>query len=212
MSVISQEKPSIAFFRFIDWLVRLLEGKLCAYFAGWAKSHLGRGSTVIGSRSIFVGEGSSVGRYAWIHAIHEYKSFTYKPSIKIGVRFYASQRLHISAINSVVIGNDCLFGSSVYVSDHNHGSYKGNLQSNPNEAPLERPLISDGSVVIGSNVWIGDNVVIVGSVKIGDGVVVGANSVITSDIPENTIAVGIPARVIKKFNSVNCKWEEVIKL
>jgi lipopolysaccharide O-acetyltransferase len=67
-------------------------------------------------------------------------------------------------------------------------------------------LFSSGPVIIGSNVWVGDNVVIVGPVRIGDGVVIGANSVVTSDIPENVIAVGAPARIIKSFDKTSGEW------
>ena len=54
-------------------------------------------------------------------------------------------------------------------------------------------------ITIGDNVWIGGNVVITPGVKVGNGVVIGAGSVVTKDIPDNCIAAGNPARVIREI-------------
>lgn len=206
-----QERPRVAIFRLFGWVAYTLEGKFSAYLAGWKRSYLGRGSRVIGTRFITADEKLSIGRYAWIEAVSESGGNCYSPAIKIGKWFFASERLHISAINRIEIGDNCLFGSCVYISDHNHGSYKGEEQSHPNEPPLMRKLVSHGPVVIGSNVWIGDNVTIVGPVSIGDGVVVGANSVVTCDVRDNVVVAGVPAKIIKQFNFASGKWEALEK-
>lgn len=205
--VAAQERPRVALFRVVGWLVYIIEGKTSAYMVGWKRAYLGRGSRVIGTRFITACEGLSIGRYAWIEAVTKSGEDLYNPQISFGRGFHASERLHISAINRIEIGDDCLFGSCVYISDHNHGSYKGAEQSRPDEPPVMRKLISHGPVVIGTNVWLGDNVTIVGPVRIGNGVVVGANSVVTHDVPSNVIVGGIPAKILKQFNFTNCKWE-----
>lgn len=205
--VLEQERPSVALFRFFGWAAYTIKGKFSAYILGWKKSYLGPGSMVIGTRLITVGEKISIGRYAWIDAVAQYREQTFSPEIRIGQRFYASERLHISSINRVEIGDDCLFGSCVYISDHNHGSYKGQEQSHPGQPPVERKLVSHGPVIIGSNVWIGDNVIIIGPVWIGDGVVIGANSVVTRNISSNLIVAGAPAKTIKQFNFSSGQWE-----
>lgn len=207
--VVKQERsPRVAFFRAIAWLIGMVEGKVLAYFVGWKKAYVGRGSRVIGTRFITVQGPLSVGRYAWIEAVAEYGGEAYCPAIKFGEGFHASERLHISAINRIEIGDNCLFGSCIYVSDHNHGAYKGSVQSSPLEDPIARRLVSFGPVIIGSNVWLGDNVVIIGPVKIGNGVVIGANSVVTKDIPDRVVATGAPAKVLKYFNDESEKWEK----
>jgi len=205
--VLSQERPRAALFQLIRWFTYIIEGKISAYLVGWDKSYLGCGSRVLRTRYITMGRHSSIGRYAWIEAVVESGDEVYRPVIQFGERFHASERLHVSAINKVEIGDDCLFGSGVYISDHNHGSYKGEGQSDPGAPPVSRKLVSHGPVTIGSNVWIGDNVTIMGPVRIGDGVVVGANSVVTHDVPDNVIIGGIPAKILKEFNSANSKWE-----
>ena len=205
--VISREYPRAAVFRFFNWLLYIVEGKFLAYCVGWNKAYVGRGARIIGTRSMTIGENLSIGRCSWIEAVFECGARIYCPVIVIGAGFSASERLHISAINRIEIGDNCLFGSCAYISDHNHGSYKKEGQSYPGDPPVDRALVSHGPVVIGSNVWIGDNVVIVGSVRIGDGVVIGANSVVTSDVPDNVIVAGVPAKVLKKYNHNNNQWE-----
>ena len=210
-SVVKQERLRVVFFRVIAWIIYMMEGKLFAYFVGWNKAYVGRGSRVIGTRFISVRGSMSVGRYTWIEAVTEFGGERYCPEIQFGDGFHASERLHVSANNYIEIGDNCLFGSCVYVSDHNHGSYKGDVQSHPNEPPGVRKLVSHGSVVIGSNVWIGDNVTIVGPVRVGDGVVIGANSFVAHDVPDNVIVGGVPAKILKEFNFTNGKWEIVAK-
>ena len=65
--------------------------------------------------------------------------------------------------------------------------------------PVERELISKGPVIIGNNVWIGRNVTIMSGVTVGDGAVIGANAVVTHDVPAYSIAVGCPAKVIRRI-------------
>jgi lipopolysaccharide O-acetyltransferase len=198
---------------YVPWAIcRLLyeqvTSRLHARLIGWPSSYLGPGGRVLGSQHIAVGAKAHINRYAWIEAVHSFRGQLFHPAIRIGRRFSASDRLHISCTNCVEIGDDCLLGSGVYISDHNHGIYSGDDQSAPAQAPVDRALECRGAVVIGSRVWIGDNVVIVGSLTIGDGAVIGANSVVKQDVPGNAIAAGTPVRVLKRFNTDSGKWEK----
>ncbi|MBQ4059178.1 MAG: hypothetical protein IJD40_09635 [Lachnospiraceae bacterium] len=69
-----------------------------------------------------------------------------------------------------------------------------------NISPVQRKLSSKGPVKIGKNVWIGRCTSILSGVTIGDNVIVGANSVVTHDIPDNCMAVGVPAKIIKRLD------------
>ncbi len=204
----ANERPVSAVIYLIRETINLIFGMFAATAAGWTESILGPGHKVRGSKGITMGKNASIKRQAWIEAVFSYNAQTFSPTISVGQGFVAADRLHISAINRIEIGDNCLFGSGVYISDHNHGVYKGSDQSSPQEPPIERKLVSFGPVVIGDNVWIGDHVVIIGPVTIGKGVVVGANSVVTRDIPDNTIAAGSPARILKKFNLALGQWEQ----
>lgn len=186
-----------------------LRGRLVAKILGWQGSYLGPASKILGTRAITVGEGAYINRYAWIEAVHDFAGQAFCPTIQIGRGFSASDRIHITAINRIEIGDNCLFGSGVFVGDHNHGGYRGDEQSTPLESPVQRKLVSHGPVIIGSNVWLGDNVVVIGPVRIGNGVVVGANSVITGDLPDCVIAVGSPAKIIKKYDEEQGTWVKI---
>lgn len=180
-----------------------------AKILGWPESYLGPGSKVLGTLAIKVDGSAYINRYAWIEAVHNFGDQSFEPSISIGRGIAVSDRFHVSAINRIEIGDNCLIGSGVLITDHNHGAYRGGAQSIPLEPPVRRMLVSHGPVIIGKNVWLGDNVVIIGPVRIGDGVVVGANSLVTKDIPDGVIAGGVPARILKKFDPKTAQWEPV---
>ena len=96
----------------------------------------------------------------------------------------------IFASSYIKIGNDCMIAPGVYIVDSNHGIKKGILMR-------KQPMVSK-PVLIGNDVWIGAGAKILAGVKIGDGSIIGTGAVVTKDIPANSIAAGVPARVIKK--------------
>jgi len=182
-------------------------GRWRAFIVGWPQGFIGAGPRIIGTAYIHAAPQSSVGRHAWIEAVAQFENLTTVPRIELGERFSASERLHIACVNRVTFGYDCLLGSSVHITDHNHGCYKGITQSHPDLAPIARPLVSGGIVEIGNRVWIADNCVVIGPARIGDGSIVGANSVVTGNVPAGVMVAGTPARIIKSFNLLSGQWE-----
>lgn len=168
--------------------------------------HLGARSVIRGRRHISFGRGVHVGGSIWIEAVTRYGADDFEPRIAIGDGSSFSDGVHITCIDSIVIGRDVLMGSRVYISDHGHGIYKGGRQSSPRVPPTARPLGGGGPVAVGDKVWIGDNVVIVGPVTIGSGAVIGANSVVRHDVPANSIVAGAPARLLKHFDENSSTW------
>ncbi|MFN3444236.1 MAG: acetyltransferase [Bacteroidia bacterium] len=123
----------------------------------------------------------------------------------VKINFY----VHITASNSVVIGDNVLMASKIYISDTIHGSYLGDgNDTSPLISPNDR-LLSYKNVTIEDNVWIGEFVSVLPGAHIGKGAIIGTMSVVTGHIPEYTIAVGAPAKVIKKFNFETQRWERV---
>lgn len=130
-------------------------------------------------------------------------------TLLIGDNVQVNDFVHITAGERVEIQDNVLIASKVYISDTVHGSYgKHNIHSDPTIPPSERPLINS-PVVIEENVWLGDGVCVLPNVTIGKGSIVGANAVVTKSIPAFSIAAGIPARVIKKYNFDSKKWENI---
>lgn len=117
--------------------------------------------------------------------------------------------VHIAAKNSVKIGDNVLIASKVFISDINHGSYKGDeYDSHPFSIPKDRDE-TYSSIEIESDVWIGEGVMILPGVKIGRGSVIGAASVVTKSVPPASLAVGNPAKVVKIFCMERGKWIKV---
>ncbi len=108
--------------------------------------------------------------------------------LEIGDRTFLNYGVDICAVKLVRIGCDCLIGTHVSILDNDFHQLTARDQM-----PESRP------VLIGDGVWIGTRAVILPGVTIGRGAVVGAGSVVTSDITERSLAVGNPARVIRKF-------------
>lgn len=129
--------------------------------------------------------------------------------LHIGKNVQINDYVHITAMSNVVIGNNVLLASKIYISDCTHGSYSGDEKdSSPSVCPIERPL-STKSVYISDDVWLGEFVTVLPGVTIGKGTIVGANSVVTKDLPDYVIAVGTPAKPIKKYNFDSQRWEKI---
>ena len=103
---------------------------------------------------------------------------------------------HIGCINEVKIGARVLIASRVYISDHSHG---GTTLKDLSVPPNERLLQSKGPVIIEDDVWLGEGVAVMLRVHIGNSSIIDVNSVVTKDIPPNSVAAGSPARVIKSI-------------
>ncbi len=116
----------------------------------------------------------------------------YGYNISIGENFYSNHNLVILDCAKVEFGNNVFIGP-------NCGFYTA-------EHPLDverriKGLEYAKPIKVGNNVWLGGNVVVLSGVTIGDNSVIGAGSVVTKDIPKNTVAVGNPCRVIKKLEN-----------
>ena len=130
--------------------------------------------------------------------------------IKIGKNCRIGDNVHISAAYSVTIGHNFLLASNILITENDHGHYAGGgYDSPPDIEPNERELVS-APIEIGNKVWIGESVIILKGVRIGNGCVIGAGSIVKHDIPENCIALGSPAKVVKRFDAAQKKWKRVV--
>ena len=123
-------------------------------------------------------------------------SETQSPRLKIGCRCNFGDFNHITASNSIVIGDDVLTGRWVTITDNSHGSITHEHLLIP---PLKRPIVSKGPVSVGNRVWIGDKATILPGVTVGEGAVIAANAVVTKDVPAYSMVAGNPAKVIKQI-------------
>jgi acetyltransferase-like isoleucine patch superfamily enzyme len=122
------------------------------------------------------------------------------PVVTIGDRCLIGRGSGIVGHFSIEIGNDVWTGHNVYITDQNHG-YEDVTK------PISQQSQPERAVKIGDGSWLGYGSVVLPGVTIGDHCVIGANSVVTRDVPSFSVAVGVPARVIKKY--VDNSWVEV---
>lgn len=112
----------------------------------------------------------------------------YGTQIRVGKRFFANFCFTVLDEAPVIIGDDCFIGPNVSI-------YTACHSTNPVERNTRQEWAKP--VTIGNNVWIGGSVTILAGVTIGNNCTIGAGAVVTHNIPDNAIAVGNPARVIK---------------
>jgi len=203
------DRPIWAAWILLGRVISKVKSSFAAYLLRAPGLHLGPGCVVRGSNFIRFGSNVYAHGHLWVEAVSDYRGQRFSPHIEIADEVSFSEGVHISCIERITIGKRVLFGSRVYLSDHNHGLYKGPMQSSPDEPPTERQLGGGGPVEIGENAWIGDNVVIVGPISIGRGSIIGANSVVRADVPDYTMAAGVPAKALRRFDAPSGLWCKV---
>ena len=105
-------------------------------------------------------------------------------SVQIGHSFYIGHFCNIILNSNSIIGNNCNISQGVTLGVSGQGEKRG--------VPI-----------LGDNVYVGANAVIAGKVKIGDNVIIVANSLVNKSIPNNSIAIGVPAKVVKEIDKNN---------
>ena len=163
------------------WYIRLLAP---------VYQHRGRGSKIYGSvrmdtppyRRFFLGDHSVIESYCCINnAVGD-----------VVIGDYTRIGIHNTIIGPVCIGNHVNLAQGIIVTALNH-----NFEDKTKR--IEEQGITTKPVIIGDDVWIGANAVILPGVTIGKHCVVAAGAVVTKDVPDNTIVGGVPAKEIKKI-------------
>jgi acetyltransferase-like isoleucine patch superfamily enzyme len=188
-------------FRRIYW--KIIAGLLYS----WQFKSFGKRSKIIaplrldGKKNIEIGSHCYIQHKTWLGCVgltgEQY------PVLKIGNHCTIGHFNHIYATKSITIEDYVLTADKVFITDCLH-SYQ-----NPLIPIIQQPIQQIAIVVIGEGSWLGENVCVIGA-KIGKHCVIGANSVVNKDIPDYSVAVGIPAKVVKKYNFETKQWEKQI--
>ena len=152
-----------------------------------------------GAKNIIIGKAVIVSYKAWLAAVPLTGSDDC--ILEIGDGTTIGNFNHIYATSSVILGKKVLTADKVYISDNLHGYERIDLPI------MDQPVKQNKRVSIGDGTWIGENVCILGSV-IGKNCVVGANAVVTKDIPDFSVAVGNPAKIIKRYCLESKTWKK----
>jgi acetyltransferase-like isoleucine patch superfamily enzyme len=138
--------------------------------------------------------GLSIGDSSWIMTGCRFHVFNYRgipqAGIRIGKHTFIGEGSIIRGQGGVVVGDNVLFGPRVSVLAVNH------VFTDPNRPIMEQGITAEG-IRIDDNCWIGAGATILDGVTVGRGACVGAGSVVTHDVPAHSLAVGVPARVIR---------------
>ncbi len=150
-------------------------------------------TTIFNEQYISVGDDTLIGPGVALSAgmVPGQECITY-PVVSIGNRCLIGKGSGIVGHFSITIGDDVWTGHHVYITDQNHGYTDITI-------PIAQQSQPERAVTIGSRSWIGHGSVILPGVTIGEHVVIGANSVVTRDIPSYSVAVGSPAKVIRRY-------------
>ena len=136
---------------------------------------------------------------------NRFEVYTSSGRLEFGNNVQINDFCHISSLCSIIIGDNTLIASRVFITEHNHGLYSSQESADGEIMPIvSSPIDRDyetSPVNIGKNVWIGEGVTILPGVNVGDYCIIGANSVVTRDLPASTISIGIPAKTIRYLGS-----------
>ena len=168
---------------------------------------------IINPERMLLGDDITLGPGSFLYAITRYPGPAMKhpdlqgtiqkfnPRIKMGHRVTATAGLQIASQCEVVIEDDVMFASNVFINDASHGYENASV-------PFKyQPLFKINPVRIGRGAWVGQNAVILSGVTVGELSIIGANSVVTRSVPEKCIAVGNPAKVIQQWDGT--QWHHI---
>jgi len=117
-------------------------------------------------------------------------TFYFPYNISIGDNVYLNKNVSITARDEVTIGNNVLIGPNVVINTGNH-------TFSDRDIPIVKQGHTSEKIVIGDDVWIAANAIILKGVNIGEGSVVAAGAVVNKDVPPYTVVGGVPAKIIK---------------
>jgi acetyltransferase-like isoleucine patch superfamily enzyme len=148
-------------------------------------------NTLFNEQYIHIGAGTMIGPQITLSAgMLPGQQMVTDPVVSIGDRCLIGKGSGIVGHLEIRIGDDVWTGHHVYITDQNHGYERLDL-------PISKQVMEERPVTIGDGSWLGHGTVILPGATIGRHVVVGANSVVTGDLPDDCVAAGAPARVIK---------------
>ncbi len=164
--------------------------------------HIQSGVRIVRPRFISIGDNVTIGKGTDIY-VHPIDSNLEKYIIRIGNNVHIGRNNIIGARKSIVLEDNVLLGPYVLIGDHSH--HYENI-----EVPIKiQEATEGGEVRIGQDCWIGAFVFVMSNVKIGMHSIIGAHSVVNRDIPPYSVAVGVPAKVIKQYHFELKRWVRI---
>ena len=150
-------------------------------------------TTIMNEQYIRIGVGTMIGPHVALSAgMVPGQTCITDPVVSIGDRCLIGRGSGIVGHLSIEIADDVYTGHHVYITDQNHGYADRNL-------PISMQTMPERPVRVGPGSWIGHGSVVLPGANIGRNVTIGANSVVRGEIPDYSLAVGVPAKVVKQY-------------
>ena len=151
-------------------------------------------NTIFNEQYIHIGEGTMFGPQITLSAgMVPGQQMVSDPVISVGDRCLIGKGSGIVGHLHITIGDDVWTGHHVYITDQNHGY-------DDLDRPISQQVMPERPVTIGDGSWLGHGTIVLPGASIGRHVVIGANSVVTGEVPDNCVAAGVPARVIRRLD------------
>ena len=178
-------------------IVQIIQEKI------WRRINIGRRTYIdptahfLGSKNIAIGDDCVISEHCCFNVNYRHGRDV---AIEIGDHSFIGRRNFFSSGRRIRVGSyaltgiDCRFLSS------------GHVFSNPMEPYIATGTTHDNEIDIGVNCWIGTGVTILGNIKVGHGCVIGAGAFVLTDIPAFSLAIGTPARVVKRYDLERQEW------
>ncbi len=151
---------------------------------------------IVGARHLHLGAGATLQVGTYFAALRD---TGHVPETRIGAGSMIGNHAHIICSRRITIGEQVLIADRCYVADNAHD------HRDPTRPVIVQGLRQLNDVCIGDGAWIGENVCIIGA-SVGRNSVIGANSVVTRDIGDFTVAVGAPAHAISRYCPNSKSW------
>lgn len=178
----------------ILWILR---GLLYKPFLGkfGLPSYIGRPVFIKNFRRIFIGKKVRIFPGARIEVTDKKSSITFEDNISVG------QNLHITSATNLIIGKNTTIAENVFITSIEHEYQQINTH-----IMEQRNIVSD--TIIGENCFIGYGAVIQAGTILGKQCIVGANAVVRGHFPDYCVIVGVPARIVKRYDTENKVWRK----
>lgn len=137
--------------------------------------------------------------HARILGVNSYGTKLYSPHIVFNKGVSVQQNLHLTCAESVIIGENTAIAANVSITDIHHPYEDIDI-------PIEKQELQVKPVIIGADCKINNNVVILPGTQIGKHCIIGANAVVSGVFPDYCVIVGIPARIVKRYDFSTEKW------
>lgn len=183
-------------FRLRDWVSVLFYRLLSPFFGT-----LGKGARIVwplrihGARHLHMEPGSTLQYGAYVAILPGAEG----AELRIGSGTMIGNHAHLVCTRRIVFGREVLVADRVFVADNGHA------YADPTRPILAQGLEQLAEVHVGDGAWIGENVAIIGA-SVGRNAVIAANSVVTRDIPDRTVAAGAPAVPIRRWCEARGEW------